>query len=128
MTKCSTEAFLKGINNGTFNSQKAKIYAYIKRNPEHTIEDIKFFSTGMRESSITARVSDLLDMGVIKITGQFESKVSKVSKLVIVTDPKEIEQLAKDRNKSKKNHAIKRLLKEDISDETRNVLLTELSA
>lgn len=128
MTKCSTEAFLKGVNNGTFNSQKAKIYAYIKRNPGHTIEDIKFFSTGMRESSITARVSDLLDMGVIKISGQFESKVSKVSKLVIVTDAKEIEQLSKDRNKSKKQHAIKRLLKEDINEHTREVLLTELSA
>ena len=125
MTKCSVEAFLKGINNGKFNSQKHKIWKYLKRNPEYTIEDISFDSPGMKRSTITARISDLLDDGFIKVVGKFESKVSTTSKLMIVTDENESSKLRNQRLEEKKNRAIKVLLRYELNPETKEALIKE---
>lgn len=121
MSIASIKTFLNGINSGRTQAQKMNIYKFIKRNPKCTIADIEFKSIGLKNSSITARISDLLDLGVIKVEGNFESKESCYSTFVIVTDEEEQINLFKERKQSKKTKAIMQLLNNHrsvLSDET----------
>ena len=89
----------------------AVVYRYLLRNPLHTIADIKFHSVGLKTGSISSAISRLLDMGLIKITGVFETNESAYSELITVTDPKEWNKLAKQRNINKLRNNVVSLLK-----------------
>lgn len=109
MSQASIKSFLHQINSGKRDSHQMAIYKYIKRNPKSTIAEMDFH-TSISYSTLTARVSDLLDMGIIKIVGDLETKVGVYSKLQIVTDENEQNKLFKERKKSKRVKAIMHLL------------------
>lgn len=129
MSIAQVESFLKGVNSTTFQSQKYKIYKFIKRNPNCTIEDINFFSTGMKKETIVGRVSELCDLGVVKYNGIFKSRSGNNSKLIVVEDKQEQIRLFKERTKSKRDKAIKVLLsrfKDSLKPETVEQLMVEV--
>ena len=95
----------------TASTHVAVVYRYLLRNPGHTIADLEFHSVGFKMSSIRAAVSRLLDMGLIKTTGTFETNESTYSELTAVTDPKEWNKLAKQRNINKLRNNVISLLK-----------------
>lgn len=111
MTKVSNEAFLKILQDGTRSNGKKALYLAIKRNPGISTAQLQWSATGMGESTVTARISDLLDMGLIKIVGDFESKVSKHSTYLIVKDFDEQIALSKARTKEKAMRYVKALEK-----------------
>ncbi len=128
MSVAQLKTFLKNIDTKKYKSQKSKIYRYIKNNPNCTIEDIVFFSTGMKKETIVGRVSELCDMGVVKYNGFFESKASSYSKLLVVEDKTEQLELITERENGKKIKALKVLLgrfKDALSHKTIEQLKTE---
>ncbi|WP_336065499.1 hypothetical protein [Mesoflavibacter sp. CH_XMU1404-2] len=111
MSKAQLDMFLKRLKTGKNDTQKLQIYNFIKRNPGCTIEDIHFQSVGMKMQTITGRVSELADLGVVKYVGTFTaSNDSKLSTLCIITDPKKQLQQQSRRKLRKKKKAIKTLL------------------
>lgn len=111
MSHASIKTFLNGINTGKFDTQKKRIYNFIKRNPEATIADIEFSSIGLKYSAITARLSELSDLGVIKVNGTLETKDGTFSKYVIVEDEAEQLKLFRSRETQKRTKHIVSLLK-----------------
>lgn len=88
MTTAKYNAFIKGIESGKFNSDKAKIYRMLQ-NESLTLDMIVL--RGINKETASARISDLLDLGVIKSTGQ------TVSFFLVVTDLNEVKQLQQQR-------------------------------
>jgi len=121
MSKASIEAYIKGIENGMITNAKAKVYKYIKSNNNSLIKDI-YLNAGLSEHTISARVSDLLDDGFIKIIGQKNS----YSILSIVKDENEKMLLSDLRKIKRKEKAIKQLLKHNLEAETIECLKKEL--
>ena len=65
MSRASIKSLEKQIFSGKMNSDKAYIFSHIIKN-DCSIEDLRQTFT-MQYSTITARLSDLLDLGVIYI-------------------------------------------------------------
>jgi len=86
-----TKAFLEGITSGKFNNDRAKIYQRIKCGVQ-TIETLRAYLGKRHHNQLSGRISELLDMGVIR-----EINGGRFSIYSVVTDIKEIEQRAKDR-------------------------------
>lgn len=94
--KASTITFLQGVNSGTFNTQKAKIYRFLQRNHNATknyiIKELR-----MSHQTVTARLSDLLDLGVVEVAGTKKTDISTLSQFRVVVDPERIESNRKNR-------------------------------
>mgnify|MGYP003660051141 CR=1 FL=1 len=85
MTTASYETFLLQINRGKTSTDKAKIFNYIKRYPcchKNNIID----SLEMTHQTVTARLSGLLDLGVIRVSSELLSSKSCLSKFVVQED------------------------------------------
>lgn len=122
MTKSSLEAYVKGIENGTIQNAKADVYRYIKKHANTLIIDL-YNNMGISEHTISARVSDLLDAGFIKVIG--ESKGYSI--LSVVSNENERERLVYQRRHKRKEKAIKQLLKHDLEPETIEALIREIT-
>lgn len=121
MTKSSLEAYVKGIENGTIQNAKADVYRYIKKHANTLIIDL-YNNMGISEHTISARVSDLLDAGLIKVIG--ESKGYSI--LSVVSDENEMRVLSTQRANERKKRAIKMLLKYNLLPTTESQLKVEL--
>ena len=122
MTQASLEAYIKGVESGSIDNAKADVFRYIKKNKNTLIIDL-YNNMGISEHTISARVSDLLDAGYIKILGQKDG----YSILSVVSDEKEREVLIHQRKQKRKEKAIKQLLKHDLEPETIEVLIKEIN-
>lgn len=121
MTKSSLEAYVKGIENGTIQNAKADVYRYIKKHPNSLIIDL-YNNMAISEHTISARVSDLLDAGFIKVIG--ESKGYSI--LNVVSNQNEMKLLSVQRANERKKRAIKTLLKYNLLPSTESQLRVEL--
>jgi acid stress-induced BolA-like protein IbaG/YrbA len=70
MTKAKREAFLKGIESGRFQTDKVNIYLLLKDHPR-TLEMLIYF--GYPEKTASARISDLMDLGLVEARGDNKS-------------------------------------------------------
>ena len=106
MSKASIQAFIRGIKNGKIQSSKIELYKFIRDNPNSTIKDLQINFELITYSTITARLSDLTDLGVIKPNGITEH----FTRYVIVTNKKEQHKLFSKREKEKKRKYIRTLI------------------
>jgi hypothetical protein len=79
-TTASRNAFLKGIELGKFNNTRARIYKIIQKEPI-TLDKLCLY--GFAKATSSARISELMDLGLIKATG------TDLSYFQVVTDKEE---------------------------------------
>ena len=94
MTTAKQTAFLKGIESGKFNTDKAKIYKILLNEPM-TLE--RLVLKGWKHQTASARISDLMDLGLVKAYGVDNSFFK------VVTDPNEQKTLMQSRYEEKYN-------------------------
>ena len=92
MTTAKQTAFLKGIESGKFETDKANIYKLLLNNPM-TLE--MFVLKGWKHQTASARISDLMYLGLVKAYGQNNSFFK------VVTDLNEQKTLMQSRNEEK---------------------------
>lgn len=126
-TKASTETFFEQIRSGKLINDKQRIYAYVKKHPGITLNDL---SRGTRIviQTASARLSDLMDMGVIEVLATTKRigsvALSHDSMLRVVEDETLIIENKKKRSQNKFKRAIRAVLKfdEHLDQETINSL------
>ena len=64
MTKLSTETFIEQTQNGNIKSAKARVYRQLKILGPCTLDFLRV-SIGMSHQTLTARLSELMDMGIV---------------------------------------------------------------
>lgn len=126
-TKASTETFFEQIRSGKLLNDKQRVYAYIKKHPGITLNDL---SRGLKMliQTVSARLSDLMDMGVVEViattTRIGNVSISYDSQLIVVEEETRITENKLKRSKIKFKRAIKAILrfKEHLDDDTRDSL------
>ena len=121
MTKASLEAYVKGIENGTIDNARADVFRYIKKKPLCTTIEL-YNNLGHEISTISGRITELLDYGFIKIVGVLDD----YSTYNVVSDEKEKDRLSYQRKLKRKEKAIKQLLKHDLKPGTIKALIKEI--
>lgn len=99
MTNAKQTAFLKGIQSGNFNTQKAKIYKILINEPK-TLQGLVLL--GFAEKTSSARISDLMDLGLVRAYGQDNSFFK------VVTDPTEQRLLMQSRKENTYQNWVKK--------------------
>jgi hypothetical protein len=89
MTTAKTNAFINGVESGKFQTDKAKIYRLLQEQPL-TLDMLVL--KGFKKETASARVSDLMDLGLVKANGE------NVSFFQVVTDKEEQQRLIDCRN------------------------------
>ena len=95
MTQAKEQAWIKGIEDGTFQGDAAKIYNMIKDNHVMTLPEISL-AMDKRFNQFSGRISELLDAGLIK-----ELKGEKYSLFRITQSDQEKYEFAKTRKAEK---------------------------
>jgi hypothetical protein len=90
MTTAKYNAFKKGLESGKFNTDKLRIYKLLEKEPL-TLDMLVL--RGIKKETASARISDLMDLGVVKAIGQ------NISFFQVVTDDKEIKELRRSRSR-----------------------------
>ena len=95
MSTAQKEAFIQGMESGKFNTDKAKVYRLLTIEAQ-TLEQlrIKLNKKGLNE--LSGRVTDLLDMGLIRETSR-----GRYTKYKVVTDELKQSMLANQRQYEK---------------------------
>ena len=100
MSKASIETYLIGLNSDKTTTDASRVYRYVKRNPNCT-KNYVIKHLGLSHQTVTARLSDLLDMGVIEIVGTQALISSTVSLFKIQENMPKIINNAYERRKTK---------------------------
>jgi predicted HTH transcriptional regulator len=90
MTHAKYNAFIKGLESGKFETDKLRIYKLLEKEPM-TLDMLVL--RGIKKETASARISDLMDLGVVKAIGQ------KISFFQVVKDEKEIKELRRNRSR-----------------------------
>ena len=108
MSKQSNKAFLEGIANGHFNSDKARIYHLISIEPQ-TLESLEIKLDKKGKNTFSGRITELLDSGLIKeLDNNF-----KYTYYEIVYNKVEQELRAKERSFNNANRWLEQGMKKD---------------
>ena len=99
MTQAKQTAFLKGIETGKFETDKAKIYKILLNEPK-TLQGLVLL--GFAEKTSSARISDLMDLGLVRAYGQ-DNSFFKVE-----TDPNEQKILMQTRKENNYQNWVKK--------------------
>lgn len=67
-TAASVETFLEQIRQRNTKSNKTKVYRCLKKNP-HLTKNQMMAKTGMPHQTLTSRLSVLMDLGLVEVTG-----------------------------------------------------------
>ena len=89
MTTAKYNAFKKGLESGKFDTDKLRIYKLLEKEPL-TLDMLVL--RGIKKETASARISDLMDLGVVKAIGQ------NISFFQVVTDEKLICKLQRQRS------------------------------
>lgn len=105
LTTARIEQYLINLENGDLKSNEVKVMNFIKTNPDCTIDDLRN-ELKMKHQTATSRISELLDCGVIKVTGQIE-KLTIINRKYLYSTMQFVEskaerlELIKERNNEK---------------------------
>jgi predicted transcriptional regulator len=102
MSKYSYKAFLNQIETGKKETDSTRIYNFIKSQNNFTVKPNLLFvaeSLKMKHQTVTARLSELMDLGVIETTNNKEK--DNYSFFQTQTDPEKIKQNAINRSADK---------------------------
>lgn len=72
MKTASYQNFLQQIQSGKITTDKQRVYQEIKKNPNITLREL-CKTLKMKHQTVSARLSDLLDLGVVEICGTKET-------------------------------------------------------
>jgi DNA-binding transcriptional regulator GbsR (MarR family) len=64
MTKLSTETFIEQTENGNIRTAKVRVYRVLKTHGSSTLDHLRRVM-GMSHQTLTARLSELMDMGIV---------------------------------------------------------------
>jgi DNA-binding MarR family transcriptional regulator len=126
--RASYQNFLQQINSGKITTDKQRVYQAIKKNPNITLRELRK-TLKMKHQTVSARLSDLLDLGVVEICGTKETV--KNGHILIDSRLKSqeveiiIENNQEERNKERFKRSILNVLSFDdrLCQETKNNLL-----
>jgi predicted transcriptional regulator len=121
------KTYLAQLDNGNIDNKHIEILSYIKQNPNIDTDRLRD-ELKMAHQSLTACVSNLLDIGIIMIVGQTEKEETNYSKYLYVEDEPTIIKNQRERHYKKFQQWVKRGLKdfvEFIDEKTLNQLIKE---
>ena len=106
MSKASIETYLNQLNNGKTKKDSARIYRFIKSNPLCQKDDI-IRELKMTHQTVTARLSDLTDKGVVFVKGTYKTVTSTLSLFQVEERIDFIEKNIQEREKASFNNWVK---------------------
>lgn len=109
-----SENWIKQLNNGFLKSKTIIVLHYISKHPNTNLYAIRKSMPYMSHQTITSRISNLMDEGVIKITGDLEINDISYSIYLFVSDIEEQLYLKNQRAEEKFLSWVKQGLKEHI--------------
>lgn len=115
MTKAKREAFLKGITEGKFDNYRAMVYNLISQGHAKTLNAM--IDNGIPEKTASGRVSELMDMGLVKVVGEISLTGGNVSVFSAVWTDAERDSLMFQRCSEKKEQWLKKGKEMGWSDE-----------
>lgn len=128
MKTASYQNFLQLIQSGKITTDKQRVYQEIKNNPNITLRELRK-ALKMKHQTVSARLSDLLDLGVVEICGIKETvkkgHISIDSKLKVQESHHLIQVNKLERLQDRLERAVKTVLSFDghLDEETKNNLL-----
>lgn len=117
-SKAKRETYVKQVESGNLNSQTIRVLHYIRYNPLCDTDELRT-KLEMAHQSVTAVISNLLDIGLITIVGETKKRDNIYSMYRYVHEPHLQEQCATERKKEKFKQWIRQ------GKETYGDLLTE---
>lgn len=128
MKTASYQNFLQQIQSGKITTDKQRVYQEIKNNTNITLRELRK-TLKMKHQTVSARLSDLLDLGVVEICGTKETvkngHISIDSKLKVQEIEMLIEKNQEERNQERFKRSVLNVLSFDdhLDEETKNNLL-----
>lgn len=99
-SKAKRDTYVKQVESGNLNSQTVRVLHYIRYNPLTDTDEMRT-KLEMAHQSITAIISNLLDMGVITIVGEVKKRDNIYSMYRYIHEPHLQDEVAKERQKAK---------------------------
>lgn len=131
MKTASYQNFLQQIQSGKITTDKQRVYQSIKNNPNITLRELRK-NLKMKHQTVSARLSDLLDLGVVEICGTKETIKNGHILIDSRLKSQEIEMLIEKNQEGRKTERFKRSILNVLSfsnrldEEAKNNLLKEL--
>lgn len=121
--KAKIKQYLTNLNSGMLESNTMQILNYIKHNPECTLLNMRL-NTFIQHQTLTSAISNLMDEGIIYITGQSIIDNKHYSRFKFESDPAEIIKNRQRRERERIESWIKKGLKYNIPADLKNALET----
>ena len=121
------QTYLNQLESGNIDNKQVEVLAHIKQNPGIDTDQLRD-QLRMAHQSLTACISNLLDVGIISVIGQTEEEESMYSKYLYIEDTATRIKLQNERHYKKFRQWVKRGLKdfvEFIDENTLNQLIKE---
>ena len=100
ISSAKRETYIENLRMGVIKSKTMEILNFVKDNPNCNTDNIRV-GLSMAHQTATAIISNLLDIGIIKIVGETKSKNSTYSNYLFVEDYREQDRLEKARHLAK---------------------------
>jgi hypothetical protein len=100
ISSAKRETYIENLKMGVIKSKTMEILNFVKDNPNCNTDDIRV-GLSMAHQTATAIISNLLDIGIIKIIGDTKIKNSTYSNYMFVEDYNEQNRLEKARHLAK---------------------------
>jgi hypothetical protein len=127
ISSAKRETYIENLKKGIIKTKTLEILNFIKDNPKCNTDTIRV-GLSMAHQTATAIISNLLDIGIIKIVGETKVKNSTYSNYLFVEDYREQDKLEKERHLAKfeiwMQHGLANF-KEDMSSQLNMYLLME---
>jgi predicted transcriptional regulator len=100
ISSAKRETYMENLKMGVIKSKTMEILNFVKNNPNCNTDNIRV-GLSMAHQTATAIISNLLDIGIIKIVGETKVKNSTYSNYLFVEDYREQDRLEKARHLAK---------------------------
>jgi hypothetical protein len=100
ISSAKRETYMKNLKMGVIKTKTMHILNFVKDNPNCNTDNIRV-GLSMPHQTATAIISNLLDIGIIKIVGETKVKNSTYSNYLFVEDYREQDRLEKARHLAK---------------------------
>jgi transcription initiation factor IIE alpha subunit len=99
-SQAKRETYVKQVESGNLNSQTIRVLHYVRYNPLCDTDELRT-KLEMAHQSVTAVISNLLDLGLITIVGEISKRSQVYSVYRYVNEPHFQKQCATERKKEK---------------------------
>lgn len=99
-SKAKRETYVKQVESGNLQSQTIRVLHYVRYTPLCDTDELRT-KLQMAHQSVTAVISNLLDLGLITIVGEITKRKQMYSQYRYIHEPNLQEQCARERKKEK---------------------------